>query len=292
MHKQVNHIKLDEAIKASIGSFKVNADRVSFEQVRSFIQKNPSRQSFKQFAFSLNSFVGTLSLTSFINKESLFIFIKKWAVTMYVVAGSITIGSGGYFIYNSFSKNNSIKAEIKNKESFSLINSVIISAQEMIKKMQAASVVIPQTTAMEQTVITNQNANITLAKNNFVQSVPVNNTFITESTDQPAKQTGTNTNIIAENTEPIQLKTADEAEKNQAYDFSNTGTNTNPVSEAESTKDQLTNSETAPVIKAEPVLSVQDKANKNARDLQAKDDKVKSKKRTKNRTIFSLKRKK
>ena len=267
MHKQVNHIKLDEAIKAALNSNKVYGDRMPFEQLKPYAQKKSSKQPFKQFAFSLNSFAGSFSLTTFINKQALFIFIKKWAVAMYFIAGTAIVGTGGIYMYNnvSFSHNtqtvHTTVTKHVNSGRSSLVDALLGNIFQLVKNtpniLRSVSTVTGQVSDPPR----------------YVAVTPIQSNVLQQGIAGSVTTDNTEVTAVGENAEPIQLTTTDAADQNQTYDFSNTG---NLITE-QNAKDQLLSPENTPAL--DPSAEGRANKNKDVSELRAKEDNVPVKKK-------------
>lgn len=220
MHKQANHIKLDEAIKAALNAYVAKEERMSFDDVKPFIPKKQSKQPFKKFSFSLNSFAGALSLSSLFDKEAILLSLKKYAVAIYITAGTAVVGAGGIYIYNNVSFSNKTSV-IKTNEAPANVNNGSFSFGDILMGNIYKLVKNTPNILQSVTTVTGQVSNPSQYTTS-VATIQTNNSILTTS---PSAETTINNNVAVLETpvlsdsaaEPVQLKN-DVTEG--TYDFS------------------------------------------------------------------------
>jgi hypothetical protein len=196
-NKPVNHTDLDIAIKNSLLTNPAEA-KVSWEEIDRLLPKktNVVKGPLADLSFSMNSMAAVAASGSAAKIKSAMVFAKKWSVSLYTIAGSIVIITGAYFIYSSFSKNNSA----------SPANTTLTPVtQEIIKQEQQPVSTSSTVLAKDPEVTTSDEAASTISENPNPEGARL-------------LKKGAGNEKAASAIEPIQLKTEDPTE-DPSYDF-------------------------------------------------------------------------
>lgn len=223
-NKPIKHTELDNLIRDILMYHKA-ASKVEWKDIDNLLPKKPTTIDgpLADFKFSLNSFSGLLAVSSSsVNMKSALLFAKKWSVALYVLAGTVVVGTGTYLVYNSIAKNPLNTS----------VNKVVLppvikeTAKQEVKSgapqnvVSTASATTPASETAEQvtTVTKNLPRNIT-SGSTVTENPSVKGSALIKTTQAAEKDESSN--------EPIQLKTEEQTQTG-SFDFATNPETTKP----------------------------------------------------------------
>ena len=209
-NKPIKHTELDTAIRNNLLALE-GKTAVEWDDIERMLPKKSSsvKSPLPGVKFSLNSFSGLLATGQTVNFKSALLLAKKWSVALYLVGGTLIIGTGSYWIYNAVSSSGNSKA----------ITTPVTQTKPEVKSLEN------KTSQPTENGLANQTGSSQQIHNDSVTNpgAEVSSIVVSENPDvdgEPLLKTKAPYEKAPSAEEPIQLKTSDPAQSD-GFNFAN-----------------------------------------------------------------------